>query len=103
MWHGDGHGSFRAAGQYEIAAGPTKTTAVDLTGDGRAEVLVSSYMGGEVAVLTGARPPTLYRLAVDGRPYGFATGDFDRDGRMDFAMANDGTFQITVFLSRGLY
>ncbi len=100
VWHGHGDGSFRAAGRYEIAIGPTKTTAVDLTGDGRAEVLVASYVGGEVAVLTGDEPPVLYRLAVDGNPYGFATGDFDRDGRMDFAIANDGTDQVTVFLSR---
>ena len=63
-------------------------------------MLVASYMGGEVTVLTGDEPPVLYRLAVDGNPYGFAIGDFDRDGRMDFAMANDGTDQITVFLSR---
>ncbi len=100
VWHGQGAGSFRAAAQYEIAAGPTKTTAADLTGDGRAEVLVASYMGGEVAVLTGDESPVLYRLEVDGNPYGFATGDFDRDGRMDFAIANDGTDQVTVFLSR---
>ena len=63
-------------------------------------MLVASYMGGEVAVLTGDESPVLYRLEVDGYPYGFALGDFDRDGRMDFALANDGTDQVTVFLSR---
>ncbi len=100
VWHGQRDGSWRAAGQYEIATGPTKTTAADLTGDGRDEVLVASYMGGEVAVLTGDESPVLYRFEVDGYPYGFATGDFDRNGRMDFALANDRTDQVTVFLSR---
>ncbi len=57
-------------------------------------------MGGEVAILTGGETPVLYRLEVEGYPYGFATGDFDGDGRVDFAIANDGADQITVFLSR---
>ncbi len=100
IWLGGATGSFRAAGQYEIAVGPTKSATVDLTGDGRSEVLVASYVGSEVAVLTGGDSPVLYRFEVEGSPYGFATGDFDADGRMDFAVANDATEHITIFLSR---
>ncbi len=100
IWLGSAEAAFSAAGHYEIAIGPTKIATVDLTGDGRAEVLVASYIGSEVAVLTGGDSPTLYRLEVDGAPYGFAMGDFDGDGRTDFAMANDRTEHITVFLSR---
>ena len=61
---------------------------------------MASYIGGEVAVLTGGDSPMLYRLEVEGSPYDFATGDFDADGRTDFAMANGATEYITVFLSR---
>ncbi len=100
IWLGSAEGSFRAAGRYEIAIGPTKSATVDLTGDGRADILVASYVGSEVAVLTGGDSPMLYRLEVEGKPYGFATGDFDADGRMDFAVANDASEHITVFLSR---
>ena len=100
IWSGSAEGAFRASVHYEIAIGPTKIATVDLTGDGRDEVLVASYIGGEVAVLTGDDSPALYRLEVDGAPYGFATGDFDGDGRTDFAMANDRTERITIFLSR---
>lgn len=100
IWLGGAEGSFRTARHYDIGIGPTKSATVDLTGDGHAEVLVASYMGSEVAVLTGGDSPILHRLEVDGRPYGFATGDFDADGRLDFAMANDRTEHITVFLSR---
>lgn len=100
IWLGVTEGSFRAASHHEIASGPTKIATVDLTGDGRPEILVSSYAGSEITILTGGDSPTLHRFEVDGRPYGFASGDFDADGRFDFAVANDLTENITVFLSR---
>ncbi|MDE2803863.1 MAG: VCBS repeat-containing protein [Gemmatimonadota bacterium] len=99
-WHGLADGSFRAAGRHEIARGPTKSTAADLTGDGSAEVLVASYAGGEVAVLVGGETPQLQRIEIAGSPYGLATGDFDGDGRVDFAVANDGVDYVSVFLTR---
>ena len=89
-WHGLADGSFRAAGRYEIASGPTKSAAADLTGDGSAEVLVVSYAGGEVAVLIGGDGPVLQRIEIEGSPYGLATGDFDGDGRVDLAAAPHG-------------
>ena len=94
--HGLADGSFRAAGRYEIASGPTKSTAADLTGDGSAEVLVASYGGGELAVLVGGDAPVLQCIEIVGSPYGLATGDFDGDGRLDFAVADE----VSVFLTR---
>jgi hypothetical protein len=100
VWFGSTDGSFRPGGRFTIADGPTALGSVDLTGDGRAEILVASYMGAEVAVLVGGETLALQRLDLAGHPYMFATGDFDGDGRMDFAVANDGSEAITVFLSR---
>jgi hypothetical protein len=100
VWFGSASGAFEAAGEYELAAGPTKLAAADLTGDGRSEVIVTSYAGCEVAVLTGGDNPALHRMEAAGHPYGVATGDFDGDGQVDFAIANDGVDYITVFLSR---
>lgn len=99
-WHGLADGSFRAAAVYSIASGPTKSAVADLTGDGIAEVLVACYAGGEVAVLIGGDSPLLQRIEIEGSPYGLATGDFDGDGRMDFAMANDAANYVSVFLTR---
>ena len=42
----------------------------------------------------------LQRIEIDGSPYGLATGDFDGDGRVDFAVANDGADYVSVFLTR---
>jgi len=100
VWFGSTSGEFRAGDNYDLAVGPTKLAAADLTGDGRAEVIVTSWVGGEVAVLMSGDSPTLYRFDLAGHPYGVATGDFDGDGRLDFAIANDGVEYITVFLSR---
>ncbi|MFQ5530803.1 MAG: FG-GAP repeat domain-containing protein [Gemmatimonadota bacterium] len=99
VWLGGAGGVFSAGGDYGLAVGPTKVAAADLTGDGQAEVIATSYIGGEVAVLSGGGEATLYRIDLDGYPYGVATGDFDGDGRIDFAIANDGADYITVFLS----
>ncbi len=100
VWFQSATGVFRAGANYELATGPTKLATADLTGDGRPEVIVTSWVGGEVAVLTGGDRPTLHRIESAGHPYGVATGDFDGDGRIDFAIANDGAEYITVFLSR---
>ena len=69
-------------------------------GDGRFEVLIASYAGGEVAVLVGGDKPVLQRIEIGGSPYGLATGDFDGDGRVDFAVANDAVDYVSVFLTR---
>jgi hypothetical protein len=100
IWFGTGEGTFRAGKSHELAVGPTRLAAADLTGDGRSEVVVTSYVGGGVAVLVGGADPMLDRMDLEGYPYGVTTGDFDADGRIDFAVANDAVNHITVFLSR---
>ena len=100
VWFGTISGEFQAGDGHEIAVGPTKITAEDLTGDGRSEIIVASYVGHEVAVLGSDATEPLYRMKSDGSPYGICTGDFDGDGRIDFAIANYGVEYITIFLSR---
>ncbi len=99
-WRRTADGAYEEMGRYALAAGPTTLAAADLTGDGRAEVIVSCYLGDEIAVLIGGDEPALHRLGSPGYPYGLATGDFDGDGRGDFAVAHDGAEHISVFLSR---
>ena len=65
----------------------------------RLPLLVASYAGGEVAVLVGGGTPVLQRKIV-GSLYGLATGDFDGDGRFDFAVPNDAANYVSVFLTR---
>lgn len=99
VWSESSKGGFSSSGEYELAVGPTKIAAADLTGDGKAEVVITNYIGREVAVLIAGDEPELYRFVIAGNPYGVATGDFNNDGRNDFAIANDGATFISVFLS----
>ena len=87
-WHGLADWSFRAAGRYEIASGPTTSAAADLTGDGSAKVLV------------GGNTPVFQRIEIVGSPSGLATGDVDDDGRLDRAVPNDAANYVSVFLTR---
>lgn len=101
VWFGDDGGGYRAGDHIEVADGPIMLNAADLTGDGRAECLVTSYAGGGAAVLVGGEELTPIRMNLVGNPYGVTTGDFDGDGHVDFAVANDGVEYISLFLSRG--
>lgn len=108
VWFGDAAGEFSpgAGSPCPIAAGPTSLSVDDLDGDGADDVLVTSYVGDELAILFGGRDaggaeePRTQRVPVQGRPWGVASGDFDGDGRPDLATANDGTGEISVLLAR---
>ena len=83
-------------------------TLADVTGDGLADLLTPNP--DHVAVVAsdedgGFRPratlPAPFGpFSVGGNPYGLATGDFDGDRRIDFAVANDGGDYVSVFLTR---
>lgn len=88
-----------AAGQLSfervdaVVGSPTNAIrASDLNADGRLDLVVSG--GQHLFALTGrvdGRFATWHGL-VDG----LATGDFDGDGRIDFAVANDGRDYVSV-------
>lgn len=108
VWLGSGDGTFDSApgSPYPIARGPTSLSVHDLDGDGTEDLLATSYVGNELAVLLGnggsedaggLRP---LRIPVEGSPWGVTAGDFDADGRTDVATANDGAGEVSVFLAR---
>ncbi len=104
LWLRDAAGGYgRAPGSpYRIATGPSRATTGDLDGDGLADVLVTSYVGSEVALLLGGDGPVrVVRIPVAGNPYAADIGDFDGDGRADFVTSNDGSGDVSVFLATG--
>jgi FG-GAP-like repeat/Putative metal-binding motif/FG-GAP repeat len=95
------------AGQ-DITIGPQalKLTAADFNGDGRVDLAATSYGADIVALLLGqgngtfvAEPGSPY--GVGDAPYGVAAGDFNRDGAVDLAVANNGGMSVSVLLRSG--
>jgi hypothetical protein len=98
---------FAAAGA-DLTIGPRalKLTAADFNGDGRVDLAATSYEGDIVVVLLGQGNGTFAPglgspISVGDAPYGVAAADFNRDGAVDLAVANNGGMSVSVLLRSG--
>jgi len=109
---GNGDGTFQPAVQYAVGNYPGSIVAGDFNGDGRIDLAVAgdSYNSitntnvGEVSVLLGNgdgtfQPPVTY--AVGSVPTGLVAGDFNGDGHLDLAVANELSGTVSVLLGNG--
>jgi hypothetical protein len=102
-WLGRDDGSFEQdpSAPYVIAEGPTRLSTGDVNGDGLDDILVTSYLGNEIAIaLGGHQEIRLVRIGLDDNPWDIAAGDLNGDGRLDLLTAHDGGNRIAVLLAR---
>ena len=104
---GTGTGSFGTPHFYAAGASYGDLAAADFNGDGKLDLIASNYSGyaaGTVDVLlgdgVGAFAQPVY-AAVGAVPVGVAVGDFNGDGLMDAATANNGSHNVSVLLNDG--
>jgi hypothetical protein len=92
----------------DITIGPRalRLTAGDFNADGRVDLAATSLQAHIVAVLLGQgngafapEPGSPYR--VGDAPYGIAAGDFNSDGAVDLAVANQNSKTVSVLLRSG--
>jgi hypothetical protein len=102
---GDGNGGLAVAPGSPFKAGhaPIGLALGDIDGDGRDDLAVANFGGGDVMVFRGDGKGGFTpagTFAVGGAPTGIAIADLDGDGRADVVSADSGSNQVTVLLSR---
>jgi hypothetical protein len=97
-----GDGTFGKAVTYYPGGDVVFQVAItDVTGDGKRDLIESAHGG---AVFPGRGDGTFGPRATFGGgplPFGFAVGDFDRDGKEDLATANGYRSSVSVLLGNG--
>jgi hypothetical protein len=97
LW-GKGDGTFEAALSSAAGSSPTSVAVGDFNGDGIPDLAVANLNSGNVSVLLcngdGTFQPAV-NYALTGSPYyspypfSVVVGDFNRDGVLDLAVANE--------------
>jgi hypothetical protein len=89
-----------AAGDIYIAGPAARAVLIaDLVGDDSPDVLVASETGDELLLFVGlgdGRLATATHHPLGRLPGGMVAGDFDRDGRLDVAVAMQGESRVAV-------
>jgi hypothetical protein len=109
LFLGKGDGTFREAATIAVGVAPLGLAAADFNADGHLDLVVSDSGGKKgpnpntIAVLLGVgdgtfRSPAFVPLK---HPEGIAVGDFNKDGRVDLAVALTSTDQVGVLLGNG--
>jgi uncharacterized protein (TIGR03437 family) len=87
-----------------VGSEPVSLAVADFNGDGKADLAIANYKGGNVTVLLGDNNGG-FKAAV-GSPYAagtlphaLAVGDFNLDGKPDLAFADEGGNNVTVLLN----
>ena len=86
---------------------PTYIDAGDFNADGNLDLVTDLYSTGKVSVLLGSANGSFTvqsPITLGGSPFGplgVAVGDFNGDGAQDFAVANNSSSNVSVFVSNG--
>ena len=104
---GKGDGTFRRAHQFSTTLGPSALAVGDFNGDGNLDIAVAEYGFGPsaVAIFLGKGdgtfvPGSIYTAGIS-LPYDITVADFNGDGHLDLAVANNGSNAVTVMLGNG--
>jgi hypothetical protein len=104
---GNGTGDFFAQPiTVPVGSLPTSVAVGDFDGNGTPDLAVTNSNDGTVSVLLGNGDGTFRPVANSPGPFGFglpsvAVGDFNRDGKPDLAVANQGDNTVSVLLGNG--
>jgi probable HAF family extracellular repeat protein len=95
-----------AGSPFMVGSSPNAVAAADFNGDGNPDLAVANEGGNNVTVLMGNgsggfTPFSASPFAVGAAPASITAGDFNADGKPDFAVANFNDGTVTVYLGNG--
>lgn len=102
--NGPGQGAFGLATNYTGLQTPRDMVIDDVTGDGRADIVIASFAGDRATILPGNGDGTFaspVHLAAGDGPFGVTTGDFNGDAVVDIAVCNATADSMSVMLGTG--
>lgn len=105
---GNGDGTFTAAKGSPIPVGgdPDALAAADFNGDGNLDLAVANATDGTVSILLGDgsggfKAAAGSPIAVGNAPSSLAVGDFNTDTKLDLAVANMMSNNVSILLGKG--
>jgi hypothetical protein len=105
---GNGDGTFATLLTFSVGtiSGPYSIAVADFNNDTRLDITVANHNGNNVGVLLGNGDGTFqaqmtFSTGVGSLPLSVTVGDFNKDTRMDIAVANAGGDNVGVLLGNG--
>src|ERR1017187_9198855 len=106
---GKGDGTFNPGVSYPVSPTPVFVAAADLNHDGKTDLITvnvgaTSTTPGTVSILLGngnGTFQTAVSYTVGDQPSSVAIADFNRDGKLDLAVANRNTASISLLTGNG--
>ena len=91
---------------FQVGSGPQSVVVGDVNEDGKLDLIVADRSSNSVSVLLhkstgGFLASNGSPFAVGTQPYSVAVGDFNADGKLDLAVANSGSSNVTILLGDG--
>ncbi len=102
VWSSQTCGSFGAPTNYNTQSQGSNLNVADFTGDGKLDILTSSY--SVVSILPGSGTGTFLPPVLSTIPYSLVVkvGDLNHDGKLDLVSSNDSSdAKISVLLGNG--
>jgi len=95
---------FKTVGRLGTGSAPAYVHVKDLSGDGKADLVVANHDGNTISVFKGVgdgsfQPRVDYPAGTG--PVFVTSADFDKDGKTDIAVANKGAAQVWVYWGNG--